>query len=156
MNQTFMRQNTYTTHFVIISWVLVVVWALFIFFMSSNTGDGLNRGLGVFSGIYRWMQSVQLDLLGPGVDALSSMAHFCEYAVFGILWANALRCHMSLAKACLLAIVCASLYGVTDEFHQLFVVDRMCDPLDWLVDTLGASLGSGIAFTGLGKGKTRV
>ncbi|MEG0621158.1 MAG: VanZ family protein, partial [Raoultibacter sp.] len=135
MNKTFMRQKTHTTHFVIISWVLVVAWALFIFFMSSNTGDGLNQGLGVFSGIYRWMQSIQLDLLGPGVDVLSSMAHFCEYAVFGILWANALRCHMSLSKACLLAIVCASLYGVTDEFHQLFVVDRMCDPLDWLIDT---------------------
>ncbi|MEG1830885.1 MAG: VanZ family protein [Raoultibacter sp.] len=146
MNKTFMCQKTNPPHFVIISWVLVIAWALFIFFMSSNTGDGLNQGLGVFSGIYRWMQSIQLDLLGPGVDVLSSMAHFCEYAVFGILWANALRCHMSLSKACLLAIVCASLYGVTDELHQIFVVDRTCDPLDWLVDTLGASLGSGIAL----------
>ena len=81
---------------------------------------------------------------------LSSIAHFCEYTVFGALLANALRCHMPLGRACVLAIVCGSLYGVTDEFHQLFVPGRMCDPLDWLVDTAGSGLGSGLAWLALG------
>lgn len=128
------------------SWALVVAWACFIFFMSSNTSTGLNTGLGIFSSIYQAMQAVQAQLLGPGVDALSSIAHFCEYTVFGALLANALRCHMPLRRACLIAIACASLYGVSDEIHQLFVPERMCDPVDWMVDTAGATLGSGIAY----------
>lgn len=137
--------------FAVVSWALVVAWACFIFFMSSNTSTGLNTGLGIFSSIYQAMQTVQAQLLGPDVDVLSSIAHFCEYTVFGALLANALRCHMPLRRACIIAVVCASLYGVSDEIHQLFVPERMCDPMDWLVDTLGASLGSSIAYAVLRK-----
>ncbi|BAK45876.1 VanZ family protein [Eggerthella sp. YY7918] len=132
--------------FVVVSWALVVVWAGFIFFMSSNTGTGLNEGLGVFSGIYRALQGMQERLLGPDADVISSVAHFCEYTVFGLVLANALRHHMTLRRACLIAFVCASLYGVTDEIHQLFVPDRMCDPIDWIVDTAGGALGSGLFY----------
>lgn len=132
--------------FTLISWALVVVWAGFIFFMSSNSDTGLNEGLGLFSRIFQDLKALQAQLFGSDADVISSLAHFCEYTVFGALLANALRCHLPLGRACVLAIVCASLYGVTDEIHQLFVPGRMCDPMDWLVDTLGASLGSGLAF----------
>lgn len=124
---TLSNQPRPSKRFVIVSWALVAAWAFLIFFMSSNTGTGLNTGLGIFSSIYRAMQAVQEQLLGPGVDALSSIAHFCEYTMFGALLANALRCHMPLRRACLIAIACASLYGVSDEVHQLFVPERMCD-----------------------------
>lgn len=143
MAETVRKQST---RFVVVSWVAVAVWACFIFFMSSNTSTGLNEGLGIFSSIYRAMQDVQASILGPDADVLSSIAHFCEYTVFGALLANALRCHMPLRCACLVAIACASLYGVSDEFHQLFVPGRMCDPVDWMVDTAGATLGSGILY----------
>lgn len=129
---TLSNQPRPSKQFTVISWALVAAWACLIFFMSSNTGTGLNTGLGIFSSIYRAMQAVQEQLLGPGVDALSSIAHFCEYTMFGALLANALRCHMPLRRACLIAIACASLYGVSDEVHQLFVPERMCDPVDWM------------------------
>lgn len=132
--------------FTAMSWAFVIAWAGFIFFMSSNTGTGLNEGLGVASEVYRVMKDVQAQLLGPGVDALSPLAHFLEYAVFGFLWTNALRCHVPLRRACLMAIICTGLYGATDEFHQLFVPGRMCDPVDWIVDVLGGGLGVGIAY----------
>lgn len=138
------REKPYA--FVIVSWVLVVLWACFIFFMSANTDTGLNEGLGLFSRLFQELKAVQAQLLGPDADVVSSIAHFCEYTVLGVLLANALRCHLPLGRACLIAIVCASLYGVSDEFHQLFVPGRMCDPMDWLVDTAGASLGAGLAF----------
>lgn len=152
---TLSNQPRPSKRFVIVSWALVAAWAFLIFFMSSNTGTGLNTGLGVFSSIYRAMQAVQEQLLGPGVDALSSIAHFCEYTMFGALLANALRCHMPLRRACLIAIACASLYGVSDEVHQLFVPERMCDPVDWMVDTAGSALGSGIAYAVLRKRDAR-
>lgn len=136
---------------VVLSWVAVTAWAGFIFFMSSNTSTGLNENLGFFSSIYQALKDMQAHLLGPGVDVLSSIAHFCEYTVLGALVANALRNHMPLPRACLIAIVCASLYGVSDEIHQLFVPERMCDPVDWMVDTTGATLGSGIMYALLQK-----
>lgn len=135
-----------TTTFVVVSWALVALCAGFIFFMSSNTDTGLNDGLGLFSRIFQDLKALQAQLLGPEVDVVSSIAHFCEYTVLGALLANALRCHMPLRRACLVAVACASLYGASDEFHQLFVPGRMCDPMDWLVDTAGAALGSGLAY----------
>lgn len=45
-------------------------------------------------------------------------------------------------KLICVTVVFASLYGVTDEVHQIFVPGRFCDPLDWLVDTAGALLGA--------------
>ena len=87
-----------STAFVVASWVLVVLCAGFIFFMSSNTDTGLNDDLGLFSLIFQDLKALQAQLLGPGVDVVSSIAHFCEYAVFGALLANALRCHMRLPR----------------------------------------------------------
>lgn len=135
--------------FVVLSWVVVFAWALFIFYASANTASNLNDGRSLFALAYQALQDLQIQLLGSDVDAIHPVAHFCEYAVFGVLWANVLRCYMPLPQACLLAIICASLYGITDEFHQLFVPGRMCDPLDWLVDTAGASVGSYLAFFAL-------
>ena len=44
-----------------------------------------------------------------------------------------------------LAIVCTSLYAVTDEIHQIFVEGRACKISDWAIDTAGAVLGA-VAF----------
>lgn len=45
------------------------------------------------------------------------------------------------------AIVATSLYGVTDEIHQMFVPNRHPDVLDWVADTVGALIvGTGLFF----------
>lgn len=129
---------------VLVSWLLVVVWACFIFFMSAHTGGQLDSGF--FGMVKAWMKDALNAVIGYHDDPVSPFSHFCEYVVFGCLLVNALRCHMPLGRACLLAIAIASCYGATDEFHQLFVPGRMCDPVDWVVDTCGASLGSLIGF----------
>lgn len=54
-------------------------------------------------------------------------------------------------KLALVVIALASLYAVTDEFHQSFVPGRVCDPADWLTDTLGAALGASAAVLALEK-----
>ncbi|MEG0015141.1 MAG: VanZ family protein [Gordonibacter sp.] len=135
-----------STIFLVFSWALVVGWACFIFFMSSNTDTGLDKDLGMLSAVFQNLKEIQLQVFGPDVDLVSSIGHFCEYLVLGMLLANAFHYHVPLGRACLVALACASAYGVTDEFHQLFVPGRMCDPMDWLVDTVGAGLGSGLAY----------
>ena len=39
------------------------------------------------------------------------------------------------------ALLLASAYAVTDEFHQTFVPGRHGTPVDWAIDTAGALLG---------------
>ena len=39
-----------------------------------------------------------------------------------------------------ISIAFCSLYGLTDEWHQSFIVGRHSDILDWVADTIGAVL----------------
>ena len=135
----------FSRRFAAASWLLVAAWACFIFFMSAHTGDDLNEGLGVLSALYAWLKAASARLFGAGVDLASPLGHFLEYAVFGALLANALRCHLPPSRAVAVAVLCAGAYGATDELHQLFVPDRACDPVDWLVDVAGALAGALIA-----------
>lgn len=137
------------------SWAAVLAWAAFIFLMSANTGDSLDHGGGIVSALYQLLKEAQASVLGPGFDLVNPIAHFCEYAVFGALLANALRLNLpartgarpvggafSPGAVVALAVALASLYGVTDELHQLFVPGRSSDPADWLVDTCGSLVGA--------------
>jgi VanZ family protein len=47
----------------------------------------------------------------------------------------------SRSRAALIALLIASAYAVTDEYHQSFVPMRTPDPADWALDTLGALAG---------------
>ncbi|MEE0845769.1 MAG: VanZ family protein [Eggerthellaceae bacterium] len=130
----------------VLSWLLVLAWAVFIFFMSSNTGDALGDGDGLVSLIFQWLHGIQAGVLPSDVDVVSPAAHFCEYAIFGALWMNAWRTRVATPWAVWAAVVCASLYGISDEIHQIFVPGRTADPVDWLVDTCGAALGAFVAY----------
>lgn len=144
-----------------LSWAVVVLWAVFIFCMSANTGNNLEHGGSIVSQVFQWLKGMQAQMLGQGVDVVNPAAHFCEYAVFGALLANAWRCLDGRAgavvpwRAVALSVACASLYGVSDEFHQYFVPGRACDPIDWLVDTSGATLGAVLFKVVLSRVKAR-
>ncbi|MBI3806268.1 MAG: VanZ family protein [Nitrospirae bacterium] len=71
--------------------------------------------------------------------------HAVEYAVLGGLCYRAFRWGVSgqvASRALFLAIVTASLYGITDEAHQLFVPFRESSWQDWVADTAGAVIGA--------------
>ncbi|TDB37002.1 MAG: VanZ family protein [Actinobacteria bacterium] len=97
----------------ITSWTAVIAWAGVIFWFSSLTGSQV-----------------------PG--RYGSFGHFGEYAIFGALILLALGAPDRLLPT----VALASAYGITDEVHQLFVSGRQADPVDWLVDTLGALAGA--------------
>jgi VanZ family protein len=99
-------------------WIPVVLWAAVIFTLSSV--PDLGTGLG------SW------DLV------LRKIAHTAEYALLGALLYRAVR-HAPAA------LLLASAYAVTDEFHQTFVAGRHGSPVDWLIDTAGAAIGVAIA-----------
>ena len=70
--------------------------------------------------------------------------HAVEYAGLGGLCYRAFRWGLServSSRALLFAIVTTSLYGMTDEVHQLFVPFREASWQDWLADAIGAVIG---------------
>jgi peptidoglycan/LPS O-acetylase OafA/YrhL len=105
----------------IVAAIGAVLLAIAIFVVSSIPGSGFPTHPGYFNVI----------------------AHFVEYLLLAVLLCIALNSpKRALWLTALLAIIIASLYGASDEFHQLFVFGRSCDPLDWLTDTLGALVGA--------------
>jgi VanZ family protein len=70
--------------------------------------------------------------------------HAVEYGILALLCYRAFRWAAGpvvARQAVLLAIVIASVYGMTDEVHQSFVPFRESGWEDWLADTIGATLG---------------
>lgn len=75
----------------------------------------------------------------------SELGHLGEYAIFGALLYFALRTRVGQGRAIALAVIIASAYGMTDEFHQRFVYMRTPDVADWALDTLGALAGATVS-----------
>ncbi len=76
--------------------------------------------------------------------------HGVEYAALAALLVRALRLSgFSLARAAILAVAVASLYGASDEWHQSFVPGRDSEVGDWVADTAGAALGVGLGLVWL-------
>jgi len=71
-----------------------------------------------------------------------TLAHFVSYSILGALLTVPLAYGRSRGETVALAVVFASLYAITDEFHQSFVPLRTPDIADWGVDTLGAFFGA--------------
>ncbi len=102
-------------------WLPVAAWAGVIYALSSVPGSNV-----------------------PG--RFGPLGHFVLYLVLAALIAAAMR-DPELPRRLVLAVLLASAYGVTDEFHQSFVPGRYPDPADWLIDTAGAIVGAAlIAF----------
>jgi VanZ family protein len=95
------------------TWLLVVVWAAFIFAVSSIPSLG--------TGLEAW------DLV------LRKLAHVTEYAVLGFLLARV----VALVPAFALGV----LYAITDELHQTFVAGREGAPRDVAIDAAGVAIG---------------
>lgn len=111
-------------------WTAVALWAAVIFAVSARPGSTLPGGYSV-------------------------QGHLGEYFILGALLFWALSARRAARSALALAVVLGSLYGITDEIHQHFVVMRTPDVTDWGLDTIGALLGAMTAY-GLGRLRARI
>jgi uncharacterized protein len=75
---------------------------------------------------------------GP-IFGQDKLLHFAAYFGLGALVMRAWPRYLAV-----LALV--SLFGVTDELHQLLTPGRACDVFDWLADVAGAATGSAAAL----------
>jgi len=106
------------------TWLPVCLWCAGIFFQSS------------FS----------TPKIGPEWPYKYYFAHGLIYALLGILIARAFYGISWWKNRKLLLIVVttilASLYGLSDEWHQFFVINRTADLIDWLSDMIGSVMGA--------------
>jgi len=71
--------------------------------------------------------------------------HAGAYSVMGLLaWRGFKHLISSPIILALLSIAFCSLYGLSDEWHQSFVVGRESELADWVADTSGSVLAIGL------------
>ena len=92
-----------------------MLWAALTFWLSASPDA---QGVGGF-----------LDLTPP----FDKLYHAGNFGVLGALL------YLATGRAGL-AVLLASLYGVSDEVHQAYVPGRSADLFDWAADTAGAAI----------------
>jgi hypothetical protein len=99
--------------------------------------------IAVMAAIFFLSSRPKLPDLDGGRDIQSIAGHFFAYAALGASLSILFRwLGWGAMRALFAAMVLATLYGVSDEFHQSFVPNRHPDAKDILVDFLGATAGA--------------
>ncbi len=100
---------------------------------------GLRRAAAIAAVAWMALIFALSSLPGSAVPGrFGNAGHFLLYAVLGGLYSLALPRSWRPWTAAMTAVVFASLYGASDEFHQSFVPGRTPDVMDWAIDTAGA------------------
>lgn len=103
---------------------------------------------GAWTAVGLWLV-LQLTLTSlPGKDIPISLphpidwiGHFGLYFGLGALITRAASIRGWPARRLVWVALALSALGALDELHQLFIPGRDCQLSDWIVDTLGGSLG---------------
>lgn len=117
-------------------WVLSAVCMAVIFYFSSRTATVSTGQSNVF---VQWL----INLFGESalwVFIVRKSAHCLEFTGLAFLLSWAVLFTKGKANI-VIPFIIASLYGVSDEVHQIFVEGRSCELRDWAIDSLGAVLG---------------
>lgn len=137
-----------------ISWIIVIIWAIVIFVMSSmNTNESNNSSKHVINNV---VEKTVETTNGLGITdkhpsenkmdqvieklnyPLRKAAHASEYFIFTILILIALKnSGVKGNKRFIIALVICFIYACTDEYHQTFVNGRTGQFSDTLIDTFG-------------------
>lgn len=88
--------------------------------------------------------SVSAPTWQPPFAAADKLTHMFMYGVASFSWRRAVATRRGSATVGVLAGM--ALLGALDEWHQRIVPGRSADPIDWLADVLGASLGVGLWY----------
>lgn len=111
--------------FFLFYWLPVIVWMLFIFFLSSQTKISITHQFASDFAIFKTL-------------------HMIEYAILYFLLFRALypikNKNLSFKSKLIIPIIIGFFYSITDEFHQLFVATRSGQLRDTCFDLLGIIL----------------
>ncbi|WP_427337976.1 VanZ family protein [Caloranaerobacter sp. DY30410] len=140
---------------IILSWTVVLLWLVLIFYFSSQPAvesDRLSKKVTqvIIENVGRLVpldieSSTTTDLVSKFNRIVRKFAHFGIYFVLGILVMNGFRASgIRDFRAFIFSLIFCILYAASDEVHQIFVPGRGAQVLDVLIDSLGAFVGIGI------------
>ena len=122
----------------IILFILIIAWALMVFYLSSQNGEESSG----FSRKIAKLFTKDENLLETVEGYIRKLAHFSEYALGGILFFLLFYTYKwSDRRTMLTSIGIGCWYAITDEVHQLMVAQRNGSIIDVYIDTLGVATG---------------
>ncbi len=121
--KSFEFQSECKMHKAVFYWLLTIGYMGLIFYLSSR-------------------HNIPLPKLPKNFD---KVIHMCAYIPLAYLLYLSLKKSGVRKYVFVTALICTSIYGITDEFHQVLVPGRDASMGDVLADTLGAFLGSLVA-----------
>lgn len=132
-----------TQHRKYLYFIPMVLWMIFIFWMSHQTGDDSGELSNV---IVVWILNHTPLAITELSFIVRKAAHIFEYFVLFLLaYYGFIHCTSSkrfLQKSPLLLSYCtAFIYACTDEFHQMFVPGRGPAVKDVFIDSIGITIG---------------
>lgn len=120
----------------IISLILVIIWMIFIFVMSSFDGnESSTQSNFIVNFIVNVFNINNVDIISL---IIRKLAHFTEYLILGILVSNMM---IHFDKKCYISIIICIIYAISDEFHQMFVPGRNSQIYDMIIDIFGSLTG---------------
>ncbi len=113
---------------------------LFISFASTNEFSAVNTSKIVRPLLKALFPKLSEEGLELAHFLIRKSAHFCEYAVFGLLASRALSTssHIFLRRSWFrISLLLIVAYALLDEYHQSFVPSRTASIYDSVIDVVG-------------------
>ncbi len=126
-------------------WLLVVIWMGVIFYLSTDAFSATHTGSFIIPVLLRLFPHLSWQAIESIHLFIRKLGHIFEYGVLGILlWRASPERKSSPGSAdwwrAGVSLVVATIYGATDEYHQLFVPSRGASVHDVMIDMCGAAI----------------
>lgn len=135
-----------------ISYILLILWMLIIFYLSHQPGDVSGDISG--SIIYKFFEIIYnvlnidktnlINFVEIVHNPIRELMHMFEYFILAILFMNVLR-EYNIKNISIICLMICFIYASTDEIHQAFVPNRTFQYLDILMDSIGILIGTFIS-----------
>ena len=123
----------------IISTILLIIWCLLIFYLSSQNGNLSGESSSRVINFINKILKINLYNFKYSVFIVRKLAHMFLYFVLYLLSFIFFK-SFNMKKYHLKAFVFCLLYAISDELHQLFIIERTFKLLDILIDMFGTSV----------------
>ncbi|MBR3252217.1 MAG: VanZ family protein [Erysipelotrichaceae bacterium] len=129
--------------------LMLLLWMGLIFFFSAQPApeseETSNLVAEIVYKIYSFVMAgggklSQSEFMARYIQPIRKLAHFSEFMILAILiFINVIEYRKR--NVYLVSFVLGTLYAVSDEIHQLFVMNRYCSIYDMMIDASGCLLG---------------
>ncbi|MBR3661387.1 MAG: VanZ family protein [Bacilli bacterium] len=124
----------------IVSIILLISWCLIIYYFSNQNGNLSTTSSSHLIDFINKLLRINLYDFEYSVLIVRKLAHMFLYFILFVLSYNCFL-NFKINKKYLYAIIFCLLYSISDEVHQLFIIERTANIIDIVIDMLGSFMG---------------